>query len=113
MDGEVHGPSSVPSLFAVVEELEEEDLKALRLHTGDIPIGKIRFGHNVIDVDVTLDGSKTIPHHVLVVGGTGAGKSNFGRVLAGSILHTAGKYSLVIFDCESEYLLGSKPGFVF
>jgi DNA helicase HerA-like ATPase len=110
MDGEVHGPSSVPSLFSVVEELEEEDLKALRLHTGDIPIGKVRFGHNVIDVDVTLDGSKTIPHHVLVVGGTGAGKSNFGRVLAGSILHTAGKYSLVIFDCESEYLLGSKPG---
>jgi energy-coupling factor transporter ATP-binding protein EcfA2 len=109
-DGEVHGPSSVPPLFSAVEELEEGDLRALRLHMGDIPIGKVRFGHKVVDVEVALDGSKTIPHHVLVVGGTGAGKSNFGRVLAGSIMHTRGRYSLVIFDCESEYLLGSKPG---
>ncbi|ABL78837.1 ATP-binding protein [Thermofilum pendens] len=109
-DGEVHGPSSVPALFSPVEELGEEDLKMLRLHTGDIPIGRVRFGHSAVDVEVALDGAKTIPHHILVVGGTGAGKSNFGRVLAASILHLRGRYSLVVFDCESEYLLGSKPG---
>ncbi len=109
-DGEAHGPTSVPSVFSIVESLDRDDLEKLNLHTGDIPIGYVRFGHEAVDVVVALDGSRVIPHHVLVVGGTGAGKSNFGKVLAASILHNRGKYSLVIFDCESEYLLGSKPG---
>lgn len=109
-DGEAHGPTSVPAIFAAVESLEKDDLEKLRLHTGDIPIGYVRFGHDQVDTVVALDGSKVIPHHVLVVGGTGAGKSNFGRVFSASILDTKGKYSLVVFDCESEYLLGSKPG---
>lgn len=109
-DGEVHGPTSVPALFTSVEELEPPDLEKLKLHVGDIPIGYVRFGHTPVEVVVALDGGKTIPHHVLVVGGTGAGKSNLGRVLSASILSTRGKYSLVLFDCENEYLLGSKPG---
>ncbi|MEM4670325.1 MAG: hypothetical protein QW650_07385, partial [Thermofilum sp.] len=78
-DGEVHGPTSVPALFTSVEELEVPDLEKLKLHVGDIPIGYVRFGHSPVEVVVALDGGKTIPHHVLVVGGTGAGKSNLGR----------------------------------
>lgn len=109
-DGEAHGPTSVPSIFSSVEFLDKDDLEKLKLHTGDIPIGYIRFGHDQVDMIVTLDGQRVIPHHILVVGGTGAGKSNFGRVFAASILDTKGKYSLVVFDCESEYLLGSRPG---
>jgi DNA helicase HerA-like ATPase len=109
-DGEVHGPTSVPALFTPVVELERRDLERLKLHTGDLPIGYVRFGHAPVDVVVALDGARAIPHHFLVVGGTGAGKSNFGRVLAASVLSTRGRYSLVLFDCENEYLLGSKPG---
>lgn len=109
-DGEAHGPTSVPAIFSTVETLDKDDLEKLKLHTGDIPIGYVRFGHDHVGVEVALDGQKVIPHHVLVVGGTGAGKSNFGRVFAASVLDTRGKYSLVLFDCESEYLLGSKPG---
>ena len=108
-DGEASGPTSVPPLFAPVETLERGDLEALRLDTGDIPLGRVRVGHRAGEVEVSLDGGRVIPHHILVAGSTGAGKSNLGRVLAASILH-AGRYSLVLFDCESEYLTGGGPG---
>lgn len=104
--GGVHGPTSVPSLFSKVESLDNEDLEQLSLDTGDIPIGHVRVGHKASDIVVSLDGRRVIPHHVLIAGSTGAGKSNLGRVLAASIMATRGRYSLVVFDCESEYLLG-------
>jgi len=108
-DGAAHGPTSVPPLFAPVETLERGDLDALKLDTGDLPLGVVRVGHRPGDVEVSLDGARVIPHHVLVAGSTGAGKSNLGRVLAASVLHS-GRYSIVVFDCESEYLTGGGPG---
>ncbi len=104
--GTVHGPTSVPSLFTKVESLDNVDLEQLNLDTGDIPIGYVRVGHKASDIVVSLDGRRVIPHHILIAGSTGAGKSNLGRVLAASIMATRGKYSLIVFDCESEYLLG-------
>ena len=110
-DGRVHGPTAVPSLFSVVQSLEERDLKDLHLDTGDLPIGWVRVGHRRSDVVVALDGRKAIPHHILVCGVTGAGKSNLGKVLAAAIMSAKRPmYSLLIFDCESEYLAGAGPG---
>ena len=109
-DGRVQGPTSVPRLFTDVESLESEDLKQLRLDTGDLVIGLVRVGHKASDAVVALDGSKVIPHHVLVCGVTGAGKSNLGKVLAAAFMLAPRNYSLVLFDCESEYLAGSEPG---
>ena len=108
--GKVQGPTSVPRLFTHVEDLEPRDLNLLRLDTGDLPIGMVRIGHRMSDSIVTLDGARSIPHHILVCGVTGAGKSNLGKVLAASIMMAPRKYSLLIFDCESEYLAGSAPG---
>jgi len=108
--GRVQGPTSVPRLFTHVEDLEPEDLNMLRLDTGDLPIGVIRVGHRGSDSVVCLDGARSIPHHILVCGVTGAGKSNLGKVLAASIMMAPRKYSLLIFDCESEYLAGSGSG---
>ena len=42
-DGKVHGPTAVPSLFTVVEDLNEKDLKDLHLDTGDVPIGCLLY----------------------------------------------------------------------
>ncbi len=108
-DGRVHGPTAVPSLFSVVESLDSQDLKQLNLDTGDLPIGYVRVGHRSSGIVVSLNGAATIPHHILVCGVTGAGKSNLGKVLAAAIMAARSRYSLVIFDCESEYLLGSSP----
>ncbi|MEM4430650.1 MAG: ATP-binding protein [Thermofilaceae archaeon] len=109
-DGRVQGPTSVPRLFTTVESLGKEDLKQLRLDAGDLVIGLVRVGHRPSDALVSLDGSKVIPHHVLVCGVTGAGKSNLGKVLAAAFMLAPPKYSLVLFDVESEYLTGSEPG---
>ena len=109
-DGIPRGPSSVPSLFSTVETLTSLDLKQLNLDTGDIPIGYVRTGHKASEVIVSLRGDKVIPHHILVSGVTGSGKSNLGKVLAYSIMKIREpKYSLIIFDCESEYFAGSSP----
>lgn len=108
--GRVQGPTSVPRLFTPVESLEREDLQRLRLDTGDLAIGVIRVGHRASDALVTLDGARVIPHHLLVCGVTGAGKSNFGKVLAAAFMLAPRRYSLMLFDVESEYLTGSEPG---
>ncbi|RLF06224.1 MAG: hypothetical protein DRK00_02275 [Thermoprotei archaeon] len=109
-EGRVQGPTSVPRLFTYIESLEEEDLSLLKLDTGGLFIGYIRVGHRPSEALVSLDGSKVVPHHILVCGVTGAGKSNLGKVLAAAVMLAPPCYSLVIFDCESEYLLGSEPG---
>ena len=109
--GTVHGPTAVPSLFTIVESLDEEDLRQLNLDTGDLVIGYVRVGHKNSSAIVSLNGAKTIPHHILVCGVTGAGKSNLGKVVAASVMSLdERKYSLVLFDCENEYIKGSGSG---
>ncbi|RLE63549.1 MAG: hypothetical protein DRJ38_07285 [Thermoprotei archaeon] len=107
-DGVPHGPTGVPSLFTDVETLDKLDLEQLNLDTGDLPIGFVRVGHKTADIQVTLKGDKVIPHHILVCGVTGSGKSNLGKVLAAAVMSVPEpRYSLVIFDCESEYFSGA------
>ncbi len=109
-DGVVRGPTSVPALFTQVESLEAKDLAQLNLDTGDLPLGYVRVGHRASNKIVSLNGRKVIPHHILVSGVTGAGKSNLGRVLAAAIMMAEEPiYSLVLFDCESEYFSGPTP----
>ncbi|RLE84470.1 MAG: hypothetical protein DRJ39_03090 [Thermoprotei archaeon] len=107
-EGIVHGPTGVPSLFTDVETLDKIDLEHLNLDTGDIVLGYVRVGHRTADIRVTINGSKVIPHHILVCGVTGSGKSNLGKVLAASIMAIPEpRYSMIIFDCESEYFSGA------
>ena len=109
-DGVPRGPSSVPPLFSKVETLDDYDLQELNLDVGDLKVGYLRVGHKGTDVVVSLRGDKVIPHHILVSGVTGSGKSNFSKVLAYAVMSVEElKYSLVLFDCESEYFIGSSP----
>lgn len=109
-DGGVQGPTSVPRLFSSVEVLEGEDLQQLQLSSGDLAIGVVRVGHRPTGTAVSLNGTRVIHHHVLVCGVTGAGKSNLGKVLAAAFMLAPPRYSLVLFDVESEYLAGSERG---
>jgi len=110
-DAIVHGPTSVPSLFSNVETLDELDLEQLNLDNGDLVIGYVRIGHKATNVEIKLKGEKVFPHHILISGVTGAGKSNLGKVLAGAVMSVPEpKYSLVLFDTESEYFQGARPG---
>ena len=109
-DGVARGPSSVPSLFTDVETLDKIDLEQLNLDTGDIMLGYVRVGHRKSKSIVSLNGGEIIPHHILVSGVTGAGKSNLSKIIAYSIMRNEeNNYSFIIFDCESEYFSGNAP----
>ncbi|RLE63948.1 MAG: hypothetical protein DRJ47_08740 [Thermoprotei archaeon] len=110
-DGHAHGPTSLPPLFSNVETLDELDLEQLNLDNGDLAVGCVRIGHKETQVTVRLKGEKVFPHHILISGVTGAGKSNLGKILAYTVMKTPEpKYSLILFDTESEYFRGAGPG---
>jgi len=109
--GEVHGPSTVPSMFSEVYTLSRDDLKLLCLDGGDLEVGFVRSGHEVTGQRVSLSGKDVFPHHMLVCSATGGGKTNFCKVLAASVLKcNTDSYSLVIIDTEGEYFDGGFQG---
>jgi len=109
-DGEQHGPTSLPRLFSSVEALTGEDLEQLNLGTGDIPVGTVRVGHKATVKTVAINGVNAFPHHILVCSITGGGKTNFGKVLAWSVMKAQDPaYSMIIVDTESEYFDGGDP----
>ncbi|RLE48824.1 MAG: hypothetical protein DRJ31_06370 [Candidatus Methanomethylicota archaeon] len=109
--GEVHGPSTVPSMFSEVYTLSKGDLKLLCLDGGDLEVGFVRSGHVVTSQKVSLSGRDVFPHHMLVCSATGGGKTNFCKVLAASVLKCCDNaYSLIIIDTEGEYFDGGSQG---
>lgn len=91
-----------PRFFSRVFPARGEELKEI-LEEG-IRIGKMRFGSEVIDVDVKIPKiEKVISHHILVSAATGKGKSNFAKVLLKGILEYGGNISVVVFDPHKEY----------
>lgn len=105
--GQVHGPSTIPSIFSEVYALSRRDLKLLCLDGGDLEVGLVRSGHCATSQRVTLNGEEAFPHHMLVCSVTGGGKTNFCKVLASSVLRDgSGRYSMVIIDTEGEYFDG-------
>lgn len=106
----LHGPTSMPSLFSDVETLGKEDLKQLNLDVGDVEIGVVRTSHREARQKIKLLGKESFCHHILVTSVTGGGKTNFGKVLAWSMMKMPGpKYSLIIIDAEGEYFDGGDP----
>lgn len=105
-DGSFRKPKSLPGQFGKVTAPSEEDLAFLRERMGDIEIGRLRSGEDVIDLPVGISGA-TLPYHIGIFATTGAGKTTTLLVLAGQILASAGRYSMLIFDPHGEYLSGS------
>ncbi len=101
-------PRNVPNYFKEVKEVEREDLKSLKIK-GEIPVGKLRLGSKVSDIEVLLPAKKLVSHHMLIVAATGKGKSNFAKVFLTGITKTDG-FSAVVFDPHSEYY-GDKGNF--
>ncbi len=68
---------SLPSFFSDIREVRKEDLDFLTKPSNPLFLGNLRSGSKLMDVDVFLDGEKTLAHHLLIVGTTGRGKSVF------------------------------------
>ena len=103
-DKKFHKPKAIPSHFAKVRRAGKEDYSFLKKYLGEIEIGKLRSGENVVDVPVGIK-KDLLSYHIGVFATTGMGKSNLMRVFASSILQKGG-CGLLIIDPHGEYYKG-------
>lgn len=106
-DGKFHKPRTIPSKFSVVEDPTAEDFCFLTEQMGEIEVGLMRSGQDVIrDVAVRIP-AKVLPQHMGVFATTGMGKSNFMKTFCASCMKEQ-KFGLLIVDPHGEYVSGGK-----
>ncbi len=97
-------PKSIPSHFSKVRIPQNRDFDFLKKYMGDLEVGFLRSGEDVLDFSVGISG-ELFPYHIGIFATTGMGKSNLMKVLAGMVLES-GKYSMLILDPHGEYYDG-------
>jgi DNA helicase HerA-like ATPase len=97
-------PKTIPSHFSRVKSPKKKDFQFLRKFTGDLEIGFLRSGEEVLDFSVGVSG-EVFPYHIGIFATTGMGKSNLMKVLAGAVLESS-RYGMLILDPHGEYYDG-------
>lgn len=106
-EGKFHKPRTIPSKFSAVEDPKAEDFRFLTEQMGEIEVGFMRSGQDVIrDVAVRIP-SRVLPQHMGVFATTGMGKSNFMKTFCASCMREK-KFGLLIVDPHGEYVSGGK-----
>jgi uncharacterized protein len=106
-DGKFHKPRTIPSKFSIVDDPTSEDFRFLTEQMGEIEVGFMRSGQDVIkDVAVRIP-AKVLPQHMGVFATTGMGKSNFMKTFCASCMKVQ-KFGLLIVDPHGEYVSGGK-----
>ncbi len=100
--GHLFNPKTCPDFFAEVRSLGDQDTELLAEIKGDLEIGYLKGGRNILELPVGIYGFKSITEHMGIFGTTGSGKSNLVKVLASSMIDND-HYGLVIFDVHNEY----------
>jgi len=105
--GKFHKPRTIPSKFSIVEDPTAEDFSFLTEQMGEIEVGLMRSGQDVIaDVAVRIP-ARVLPQHMGVFATTGMGKSNFMKTFCASCMKEQ-KFGLLIVDPHGEYVSGGK-----
>ena len=105
--GKFHKPRTIPSKFSTVEDPTAEDFRFLTEQMGEIEVGFMRSGQDVIrDVAVRIP-ARVLPQHMGVFATTGMGKSNFMKTFCASCMKVQ-KFGLLIVDPHGEYVSGGK-----
>jgi uncharacterized protein len=98
-------PRTLPSKFSPVDIPDSKDLSFLTQVMGDIEVGLMKSGQDVIrDVKVRIH-SDVLPQHMGVFATTGMGKSNFMKVFCASCMKER-QFGLLMVDPHGEYLHG-------
>ena len=106
-DGKFHKPRTIPSKFSMIEDPDAEDFRFLTEQMGEIEVGLMRSGQDVIrDVAVRIP-AKVLPQHMGVFATTGMGKSNFMKTFCASCMKEK-KFGLLIVDPHGEYVSGGR-----
>ena len=74
-------PKTIPAHFSIVRHPNSEDFLFLKKYMGNVEIGKLRSGEEVLDFTVGISG-EIFPYHIGIFATTGMGKSNLMKVLA-------------------------------
>lgn len=107
VDGKFHKPRTIPSKFSSVEDPAAEDFRFLTEQMGEIEVGLMRSGQDVIkDVAVRIP-ARVLPQHMGIFATTGMGKSNFMKTFCASCMKVQ-KFGLLIVDPHGEYVSGGK-----
>lgn len=92
----------LPAFFSQVRQVVENDLAFMTTPSNPVFLGNLRSGSKMLDVPISLPGSKVFSHHVLIAATTGRGKSNLVKVMLWSILDK--RYcGIVVLDPHDEY----------
>jgi hypothetical protein len=103
--GKFKKAKTVPTKFSRVLRPEDEDFAFLTQVMGEIEVGYMRTGMDVLQgVPVCLH-SKVLPQHMGVFATTGMGKSNFMKTFCASCMKHR-KFGLLIVDPHGEYVAG-------
>jgi DNA helicase HerA-like ATPase len=97
---------TIPNHFSKVRRTTIDDYEFLKGSLGDIQVGNLRSGDQVLDFPVGITG-QAIPHHIGIFATTGMGKSNLMKNLALSCM-TLRKYGFLILDPHGEYYDGGE-----
>jgi DNA helicase HerA-like ATPase len=105
--GKFHKARTIPSKFSTVEDPTADDFMFLTRQMGEIEVGLMRSGQDVIkDVAVRIP-AKVLPQHMGIFATTGMGKSNFMKTFCASCMKEK-KFGLLIVDPHGEYVNGGK-----
>jgi len=99
---------SIPHHFSTVRRTTIDDYEFLKRSLGDIQVGNLRSGDQVLDFPVGISG-KAIPHHIGIFATTGMGKSNLMKNLALSCMRLR-RYGFLVLDPHGEYYDGGESG---
>ncbi len=100
-------PRTVPTKFSQVWEPEAPDFLFLTRVMGDVEVGLMKTGQDVLQDVVVRIPSEILPQHMGVFATTGMGKSNFMKVFCASCMKMR-KFGLLIVDPHGEYLKGAQ-----
>ncbi len=103
---EFRKPKTIPPHFSKIRQANKNDYSVLSQFMGDITIGNLRSGEQVVPFNVGIRGSD-FPSHIGIFATTGMGKSNLMKRLAAAAMES-GKYGLLILDPHGEYFDGGK-----
>ncbi len=106
-DGIFRKPRTIPAKFSPVERPASDDFGFLQQVMGDIEVGVMKSGQDVLrDVVVSLH-SAVMRQHMGVFATTGMGKSNFMKVFCASCMRVR-QFGLLIVDPHGEYVAGGR-----
>ncbi len=97
-------PKKLPKFFSDIFELEQSHLQFFKEEEIKTPLnlGKVRSGSKILDINVRVEATEVLKHHILIPAATGRGKSNLVKTILYDLLEND-KCGKLVFDPHNEY----------